>query len=306
MLADTVRLAHFAITMTVLDPAYYRIPPSIELRSGRILTFDRPIVMGILNVTPDSFSDGGKYFSPEQAVSHALELQQQGADIIDIGGESTRPGAEPVSLEEEIRRTIPVIQEIRNVSAIPISIDTYKAEVAKQALEAGADIINDVSAVSFDFAMIPLAARTGAPVVLMHMLGTPRDMQDDPHYEDCVEEVGAFFEYRMDACERGGIARNRIILDPGIGFGKRVEHNLELLHNLRDFARFGRPLLVGASRKSFIAQVPGGAGEPSNRIGGSIAAAIMAVANGASIVRVHDVAATVEALQIWRAIQGDE
>jgi dihydropteroate synthase len=292
--------------MTTIDPSYYLIPPPIELKGGRVLKFDRPIVMGILNVTPDSFSDGGRYLTTEQAVSHALELQQQGADIIDIGGESTRPGAEPVSLDEEIKRTIPVIREMRKVTSISISIDTYKAEVARGALEAGADIINDISALQFDPEMIALAVKTGAPVVLMHMLGTPRDMQNDPHYEDCVEEVGAFFQERLNACDRAGIAKSRIILDPGIGFGKRVEHNLELLRHLRDFARFGLPLLVGASRKSFIAGVHGGAGKAADRIAGSIAAALGAVAEGASILRVHDVGQTVEALRVWHAVQGEE
>jgi dihydropteroate synthase len=282
------------------------IPEAIELKGMRRLSFSQPLVMGILNVTPDSFSDGGKFLVIDKAVAHALELQQQGADVIDVGGESTRPGAAPVTLEEELARVIPVIQALRKESSIPISIDTYKAEVARQAVAAGADIVNDVSAFRFDPDMSVVAARTGVPVILMHMLGKPRDMQVKPEYSDCVGEIGEFFEERMGAALEAGIARERIILDPGIGFGKRIQDNLDILRRCGEFARFGRPLLVGASRKSFIAQVPGGAGEPSNRIGGSIAAAIMAVANGASIVRVHDVAATVEALHVWRAIQGDE
>jgi dihydropteroate synthase len=282
------------------------IPGAIELKGMRTLTFGQPLVMGILNVTPDSFSDGGKFLSADKAIAHALELQQQGADMIDIGGESTRPGAAPVTLEEELARVIPVIQALRKKSSIPISIDTYKAEVARQAVAAGADIINDVSAFRFDPDMVVVAARGGVPVILMHMLGKPRDMQVKPEYRDCVREIGEFFEERITSAQAAGIVREKIILDPGIGFGKRIQDNLDILRRCREFTRFGRPLLVGASRKSFIAQVPGGAGEPSNRIGGSIAAAIMAVANGASIVRVHDVAATVEALHIWRAIQGDE
>lgn len=282
------------------------VPSAIELKGMRRLTFGQPLVMGILNVTPDSFSDGGKFLATDKAVAHALELQQQGADIIDVGGESTRPGAAPVTLDEELGRVIPVIQALRKESSIPISIDTYKAEVARQAVTAGADIINDVSAFRFDPDMAAVAARTAVPVILMHMLGKPRDMQVKPEYRDCVAEIGEFFDERIAVAQAAGIAGEKIILDPGIGFGKRIQDNLDILRRCGEFARFGRPLLVGASRKSFIAQVPGGAGEPSNRIGGSIAAAIMAVANGASIVRVHDVAATVEALHIWRAIQGDE
>jgi dihydropteroate synthase len=259
--------------------------------------------MGIVNVTPDSFSDGGEYYGTDKAVTQAMQLVAEGADILDIGGESSRPGAEPVSLEEELRRTIPVIAALRSKTDIPISIDTYKGEVARAALEAGADMINDISALRFDPSMAKLAAETEAPVILMHMQGTPRDMQQHPHYEDCVAEIGSFFAERIEFCRNHGIAPDRLILDPGIGFGKRLEDNLAILRGLEAFKRFGRPILVGASRKAFIAGVRPKGGVPSDRLGGSVAAALVAVRNGARIARVHDVAPTVEAISLWRAIE---
>ena len=200
----------------------------IPLKSGLELEFSQPLVMGILNVTPDSFSDGGRYNTLEIAVERALQMEAEGADIIDIGGESSRPGSEPVTLETELERVIPVIRALKNYTKIPISVDTYKAAVARQALEAGAEIVNDISALRFDPAMSDLLARTKAPVILMHMLGTPRDMQKDPSYEDCVEELIEFFIERVAFCEEKGIDKSRIIIDPGIGFGKRLQDNIEL------------------------------------------------------------------------------
>lgn len=267
-----------------------------------MISFERPLVMGILNVTPDSFSDGGKFVDVDQAVAHGLAMMAQGADLLDIGGESSRPGAEPVSAEEEMARVIPVIDRLRKAGAPPISIDTYKASTAEAALRAGAEIINDISALRFDNLMGPLAARSRVPVILMHMLGTPRDMQQNPTYQDCVEEIAAFFDERVRFATMCGIERSQIVLDPGIGFGKRLEDNLRLLRDLKRFGEFGLPLLVGASRKSFIGALAGAAG-PADRLGGSLAAAVAAVQNGAQIVRVHDVAETVEALKIIRAIE---
>ncbi len=278
---------------------------ALVLTSSRIISFDRPLVMGVLNVTPDSFSDGGAYRSREQAITHALRMIEEGADIIDIGGESTRPGAAPVSAEEERSRVVPIISALRLASGVAISIDTTKAQVASEALRAGADIINDISALRFDPEMAGVAVTSGAPVVLMHMKGTPRDMQQSPHYDDCVAEIGRFFDERIEFCIGSGIAQSRLILDPGIGFGKRVEDNLDILGRLAEFTKFGRPLLVGASRKSFIAKVHAANSAPADRVGGSLAAALVAVIHGANIVRVHDVAATVEALRLLKAIQGE-
>ncbi|MEW5994890.1 MAG: dihydropteroate synthase [Candidatus Zixiibacteriota bacterium] len=275
----------------------------LGLPGGRRLTLERPLVMGVLNVTPDSFSDGGRYVDTEDAVARAREMIAQGADIIDIGGESSRPGAEPVSGEEEQRRVIPVIELLRRETDVPISIDTYKSATARAAIDAGADMVNDISALRFDGDMVTLAAQTGVPVVLMHMLGTPRDMQDNPCYENCVEEIAAFFAERIAYCENGGIERRQIILDPGIGFGKRVSDNLEILARLPRFTQFDLPLLVGASRKSFIGKVHSAGTSADRRLGGSIAAAVAAVLSGADIVRVHDVAETVEALRVLQAIR---
>lgn len=279
------------------------IKPVIPLRPGRQLELSRPLVMGIVNVTPDSFSDGGRYLDTQQAVARALRLLDEQADILDIGGESTRPGAEPITAEDELARIIPVIQAVRSDSPHAIiSVDTYKAEVARQALQAGADLVNDVSALRFDAEMAGVIAEHKCPVVLMHMQGTPQTMQQNPHYDDCVGEIADFFEERLSFCSDHNIDRARVILDPGIGFGKRLSDNLEILGNLTAFKRFGVPLLVGASRKGFIGMLNSSAGQADTRIGGSIAAAVLAVVRGADIVRVHDVAATVEALKIVQAI----
>jgi dihydropteroate synthase len=262
--------------------------------------------MGILNVTPDSFSDGGRFIAKDAAVEHALQMVADGADIIDIGGESTRPGAEPVGTEEEMRRVIPVIEMLRQETDAPISVDTYKATTAQAALAAGADMVNDVSALRFDNRMREVIASGKVPVVLMHMLGTPRDMQKNPHYEDCVGEIARFFAERIDYCIKNGIDRSQIILDPGIGFGKRLSDNLDILTHLRRFKEFSLPLLVGVSRKSFIGKIHPSGRPADQRLGGSIAAAVAAVNNGADIVRVHDVAPTVEALKVIQALKEAE
>ena len=246
------------------------------------------LVMGIVNVTPDSFSDGGKFFSPEVAISHASKLITQGADIIDIGGESTRPGAEQVSESEELKRVIPVIEKIRTDNpTILISIDTTKASVAKHAVEAGADIINDVSGLSFDNNMIGIVESFNIPVVIMHMKGNPQNMQLNPEYKDIVNEILDFFKMKIKIAIQSGINRSRIILDPGIGFGKTVEHNFELLSRLNEFNVLELPIMIGPSRKSFIGialDLP-----PEDRVEGTAAAVSAGVMNGASIVRVHDV-----------------
>jgi dihydropteroate synthase len=278
----------------------------ISLAGGRQLPLSRPLVMGVLNVTPDSFSDGGKYVSVDMAVARAHEMIREGADIIDIGGESSRPGATPVDAEEERRRVIPVISRLAQETDGCFSIDTYRASTAAAAIEAGAGIVNDISALRFDADMSRVVAQAKAPIVLLHMLGIPRDMQTNPHYTDCVEEIGAFFEERLSFCCEKGIDRSKIILDPGIGFGKRLSDNLEILTHLRRFCRFGLPLLVGASRKSFIGMLSSSGSVSDQRLGGSIAAAVAAVTNGADIVRVHDVAPTVEALKVTQAIRATD
>lgn len=248
----------------------------------------KTLVMGIVNVTPDSFSDGGKFFSPEVAIRHASKLITQGADIIDIGGESTRPGAEQVSESEELKRVIPVIEKIRTDNpTILISIDTTKASVAKHAVEAGADIINDVSGLSFDNNMIGIVESFNIPVVIMHMKGNPQNMQLNPKYKDIVNEILDFFKMKIKIAIQSGINRSMIILDPGIGFGKTVEHNFELLSRLNEFNVLELPIMIGPSRKSFIGitlDLP-----PEDRVEGTAAAVSAGVMNGASIVRVHDV-----------------
>lgn len=279
-----------------------RVPAPIPLYGGRQLSFERPLVMGIVNVTPDSFSDGGQFLLTDHAVGHALKLVEEGADLIDIGGESSRPGADAISVEDEIQRVLPVIEQIRSQTEIPISIDTYKAPVAERAILAGADIINDISALRTDPAMVRVAAQTGAPVVLMHMLGTPLTMQQNPCYDNCVEEILAFLAQRILFATQHGVSRGKLIVDPGIGFGKRVQDNLELLAHIERFSQFELPVLVGASRKSFIDTVAGTGASPAGRLGGSIAAALVALVQGANILRVHDVAATVEAMRVAKAV----
>lgn len=254
--------------------------------------------MGIVNVTPDSFSDGGKFNTTDKAIAHALQLVEEGADILDIGGESTRPGATPVPLDEELSRVIPVIEGLRHVG-VALSIDTYKPQVMQAAVAAGADIVNDVCALREPQAL-EIVAASQAGVCLMHMQGRPQTMQADPQYSDVVGEVKAFLKARLDAAEQAGIDRSRIVLDPGFGFGKRTAHNLTLLNHLNDLQSLGLPLLIGLSRKSVLGQVVGLSVD--ERVHASIAASVISVMKGASIVRVHDVKPTVDALKIVEAV----
>jgi dihydropteroate synthase len=255
--------------------------------------------MGIVNVTPDSFSDGGLAASTDAAVAHALRLVEEGADLLDIGGESTRPGAGEIPLDEELRRVIPVIERLAKETSMPISIDTSKPEVMRAAVAAGAGMVNDVFALRRDGAL-DAAAMLGVPVVLMHMGGEPHSMQDAPRYDDVVADVHSFLTQRIFACEMAGIPKKRIVIDPGFGFGKTSAHNLSLLAQLRRFAELGVPVLAGLSRKRTLGEITGrGVGE---RIHASVAAALIAAQNGAMILRVHDVAATVDALKVWQAV----
>ncbi len=264
----------------------------------------RPRVMGIVNVTPDSFSDGGKYLGAADGIEHARRLIAQGADILDIGGESTRPGAAPVSEFDEILRVVPIIEAIRQASDIPISIDTMKPGVARAAMKAGATIWNDVAALRLSPEAPEVAAELGCEVVLMHMLGEPGTMQNDPRYDDVVAEVEAFLLARAFTAMAAGVAKEKIWLDPGIGFGKTVAHNLALLAALPRFVALGYPILLGASRKRFIAGIDPSAGEATDRLGGSLAAHLAGAAAGVAAVRVHDVRETVQALDVQAAIAG--
>ena len=263
------------------------------------LTLNRPHVMGIVNVTPDSFSDGGKYTATDAAIDHGLKLIAEGADFLDIGGESTRPGADPVSLDEELSRVIPVIEALSQVSTVPISIDTYKPEVMRQAIAAGADMINDVRALQ-ELGALDIVAKSDVGLCLMHMQGKPQTMQLDPQYKDVVAEVKQFLANRFQLCLNHGIAKNRILLDPGFGFGKTRTHNITLIQHLEKMNALGQPLLVGLSRKSVLGVIAGG--DEGQRLYASIAAAVISVMKGAKIVRVHDVKATVEALKVVTAI----
>jgi dihydropteroate synthase len=267
--------------------------------NGRELALDRPRIAGILNVTPDSFSDGGRHADAAAAIAHGLRLVEQGADLIDVGGESTRPGAREVPADEEIARVVPVIQALARHTRVPIAIDTSKPEVMRAAVEAGAGLVNDVHALRRDGAL-EAAAALAVPVCLVHMQGEPRTMQDAPHYEDVVGEVHRFLTDRLFACQLAGIDRKRILVDPGFGFGKTLEHNLGLLRELARFAEIA-PVLAGLSRKAMIATLTGRE-RMDERAAGSAAAALIAVQRGASIVRVHDVAPTRDALAIWQAV----
>ncbi|MDE2088642.1 MAG: dihydropteroate synthase [Gammaproteobacteria bacterium] len=271
--------------------------------AGKTLDLSCPQVMGILNVTPDSFSDGGLFFESGAAVDHAHRMVEEGAAIIDVGGESTRPDAAPVPVQEELRRVIPVIERICREVPVPVSVDTSKPEVMRAAVDAGAAMINDIRALRLDGAL-QAAVATGVPVCLMHMQGEPSTMQRQPHYGDVVEEVKAFLAQRAQACVQAGIPRRRILIDPGFGFGKTVRHNLLLLKQLGAFRALGLPLLVGISRKSMIGAVLGA--PPEERMYGSLALAALAAWQGASIVRVHDVRATVEALRMCAAVRDAE
>jgi dihydropteroate synthase len=268
------------------------------------LSLDRPRVMGIVNITPDSFADGGRFASVASALAHIRTLLADGADIIDIGGESTRPGAEPVSEQQELDRVIPLVEQLRaecNERAVPISVDTRKPGVMRAAIAAGADMVNDVGALQAHGALQVVAdSTTPVAVCLMHMRGEPATMQQAAVYGDVVAEVADFLRARVAACLAAGVARERIVIDPGFGFGKTVEHNLELLRRLPDIVALGYPVLVGLSRKSTIGALTGR--DVGGRLAGSVAAALAAVARGAAIVRVHDVRETIDALKIWRAI----
>jgi dihydropteroate synthase len=267
-----------------------------------LLRVSRPLIMGVLNITPDSFSDGGRFFQPQEALDQARALAAAGADILDIGGESTRPAADPVSLEEELRRVIPVIETLSRELDLPISIDTYKAPVARAALEAGASLINDISALRFDPEMAALAAAKQVPVVLMHMQGTPKDMQAHPHYDDLLGEIKAFFRERLEYAVSQGIPRELVILDPGIGFGKTWRHNLEILNHLDAFLDLGCPLLVGPSRKAFIGHL---LGLPNGEVRdiGTLAALGVAVLRGARLIRTHNAAYARQFLTVLEAIR---
>jgi dihydropteroate synthase len=255
--------------------------------------------MGVVNITPDSFSDGGEFLDPERAIAHGRMLVTDGADILDVGGESTRPGAEAVGAEVELERVAPVVAELGK-GEVPVSIDTSKLTVAEVALDAGASIVNDVTALRAEPRIAALCADRGAELVLMHMQGSPRTMQENPTYDDVVDDVKAFLAERMSFAIREGVAEDRIWLDPGIGFGKTVEHNLELLRRLRELTELGRPLLVGTSRKSFIGKLSGA--EVDQRLGGTIASCALAYANGAAMLRVHDVREVREGMRVAAAI----
>jgi dihydropteroate synthase len=260
-----------------------------------------PKLMGVVNVTPDSFSDGGLYLDAGAAIAHGEELARAGAAILDVGGESTRPGAEEVPVEEELRRVAPVIAALAGAEAV-VSVDTSKAAVAEAALDAGAEIVNDVTALRGDGEMAALCADRGATVVLMHMLGNPRTMQRDPVYDDVVADVKSFLADRMEAATAAGIAEERVWLDPGIGFGKSAAHNLELLRRLSELRELGRPLVIGTSRKSFIGKLDGS--DAGERLGGTIASSVLAAAEGAEVLRVHDVAEVRQAMAVASAILG--
>lgn len=258
--------------------------------------------MGILNVTPDSFSDGGEVTDVDAAVKKGLRLIEQGADILDIGGESTRPGADPVSLDEELRRVVPVVQQLAQQTDIPISIDTTKAEVARQTINAGAVIINDISGLTFDPDMIPLAAQTGAGVICMHIQGTPQTMQENPEYENVITDLKHWFQQRLQELLQAGIQPQSIVLDPGIGFGKTAEHNLQILSHIRDFQALGYPVLIGHSRKRFLSKLLGRTVE--ERLAGTVGVSIALASQAVEILRLHDVEANRDAISAWKAVTG--
>ncbi len=276
------------------------IEPGVWKIENRLLDFTKPIIMGIINITPDSFSDGGKFFSTDTAIAQAKQLIAEGADILDLGAESSRPGSEPVSVEEELKRLLPVLQALKNDPSIkiPVSIDTYKPEVAEACLKHDADIINDITGMQ-NPAMRKVVAEKKVPVIMMHMQGTPKTMQENPQYNDVVDDIISFFEQQISVCEQEGITQ--IICDPGIGFGKTVEHNLQILNRLKEFKILGKPLLIGTSRKSFINKTIGGL--PDDRLEGTIASNVIACMNGAHIFRVHDAKACKRALDLTNLIK---
>lgn len=275
--------------------------PKIVLKNKTLDFSQRAYIMGVLNLTPDSFFDGRMFLEPEAAVQHAFQMEAEGADIIDLGGESTRPGAQAVPLKEEFRRVLPVLKRLSGRLKVPISIDTYKSEVAERCIQCGAEMVNDISGLYFDPRMKEIVARHQVPVIVMHIKGTPRDMQKDPQYRDLIGEILSFFRESISKADAAGVPADKIIIDPGIGFGKSFAHNLDILKGLESFKVLGKPIMVGVSRKSFLGKIldlP-----VDERLEGSIAAALYAVLRGANIVRVHDVAATVRALRTVEAIQ---
>ena len=283
---------------------------NLKIRKQNFNLDQKTLLMGILNVTPDSFSDGGRFFSVEKAVEHAIQMQREGADIIDIGGESTRPGAEPTTIQQEIDRVLPVVEELVKKLNIPVSVDTYKSEIASKVLDAGANMINDITALQGDKKMVNIISRYNVPVVLMHMKGNPRDMQKNPVYDDIIREITKFLKERAEYALFNDVKKENIIIDPGLGFGKRtgrgVEDNCEILRRLNEFKKLGYPLMVGESRKTFIGNVCGEK-QPlivSERLGGSLAAAVIAVLNGADILRVHDVKETKRVVDLVNCITG--
>lgn len=272
--------------------------------AGRVLALDRARVVGVLNVTPDSFSDGGQYLDADAAVAHAMRMVDEGADMLDVGGQSTRPGADEVTVDEELRRVVAVIERLSAATTLPIAVDTSRPEVMRAAVKAGAGMINDVHALRQEDAL-DAVAELRVPVCLMHMQGEPGTMQDQPHYDDVVGEVHRFLAERVFACEMAGIDKRRVLVDPGFGFGKNLEHNLALLRGLERFRDLAAGVYVGLSRKSMIGTLTGRA-DPSDRVAGSTAAAVIAVQRGAILVRTHDVAATVDALAVWHAVHAGD
>jgi dihydropteroate synthase len=263
---------------------------------------EKTFIMGILNVTPDSFADGGKFFNKDTAVEYGLRMVEEGANIIDVGAESTRPGSDPVDIDEEICRAIPVIDELVRRTKVPVSIDTYKAAVAKRALDAGAAIVNDISGLRFDPAMSKVISGSGVPVIIMHIKGTPKNMQVDPFYEALIPEIVDYLRMSIRIAVEAGINEDRIVVDPGIGFGKTFRHNLEILNNLREFTFLEKPLMVGPSRKAFIGKILGDA-HVSERLEGTAAAVAISILNGANIIRVHDVKEMAKVAKIADAIK---
>jgi len=275
----------------------------LEIR-GAIFDFSRTYVVGILNVTPDSFSDGGKYIRAESAIAQAERMIEEGADIVDVGGESTRPGADPLPFDDELDRVLPVIMELRKKTDIPISIDTYKSEVAKAALDSGADMVNDISGLHFDRNVATVAAEYEVPIIVMHIKGEPKSMQNRPEYDDLIGEIREYLSISIEIACAGGVSREKIIIDPGIGFGKTFDNNFSILKRIPEFMDLDCPILIGASRKGFLGSFTGN--KPEDRIEESIAASVIAAQNGANFVRVHDVAATKRALAVADAISSSD
>jgi dihydropteroate synthase len=309
-LAEKIKMQPFGlkklsddITAYLLQLSQFKIQKTLSIGAKEFdLEKEGALIMGILNITPDSFYDGGNYFTEKQYRARIDEIISQGAHIIDVGGMSTRPGSKPVSTREEIERIIPAIKAITKNYDIIISVDTYRSEVASQSVAAGASLINDISGFTMDDKMVQVVASSGASAVIMHMQGTPENMQEDPQYIDVIDDIYNFLYDQAETAKAAGVDPDRIIIDPGIGFGKKLQHNLEIISRLSDFTGMGYPVMVGASRKSFIGNILGGA-PATERLEGSIAAAVYAYINGASILRVHDVGATVSAIKVAKSIK---